>query len=335
MNSSPLVSVIIPTYNRKSWLLECLKTLREQTYTRAAYEIIVVDDGSTDGTSEVLSQSKDLTMLRQPNKGPAAARNKGLSIARGEIIAFTDDDCLLSKDWIEQGVKALEQRKLDGIEGLTTTDREKTSPLSVITYTYHGGGFMTCNCFYKKKALDAVGGFSAARHMRFREDTDLAWRVMDAGFRLGFDERPRVFHRVVKLTALQYVRKHIRIQEPYWNAYLARHHSKRYRASSEMIGGLVSTQTMYHYLFWAALALGIFSWVYLPPSAFLLSLAILVENYLIVVFLHTRMRSGIELGHVMKFPGEFLGLACVWWIAILCDTFWKVWGNIRFFTLVL
>ena len=329
------VSVIVPTYNRKAWLKECLDALIKQTYPRTRYEIIVADDGSSDGTAELVKSYKGIIYLHQQNQGQAAARNLGLSAAHGSIIAFTDDDCIPSKDWIDHGVEALSSLRLDGVEGLTTTDKEKTSPLSVITYTYHGGGFMTCNCFYTKKALDAVGGFAAARHMRFREDTDLALRMMDAGFNLSFDERPKVFHRVVKMTAWQYLKKHIRIQEPWWNAYLARYHQKRYRSSSEMIAGIFSTQTMYHYIFWGAVALSFFAWMYLPPSSFLLSLIILIQQYLLVVFLHTRMRSGIEVSHVLRYPGEFFRLASVWWIAILSDTFWKLAANIRFWTLVL
>lgn len=335
MTPQPFVSVIVPTYNRKAWLKECLDSLLTQTYPKHKYEILIVDDGSSDGTKELFSNYTSITILSQKNQGPAAARNLGLSAAQGELIAFTDDDCIPSKDWIEQGITALHQKKLDGIEGLTTTDKEKISPLSVITYTYHGGGFMTCNCFYTRKALDAVGGFSAQSNMRFREDTDLAWRIMDAGFQIGFDERPRVFHRVVKLTPWQYVKKHIRIQEPFWNAYLARYHTRRYQSSPEMIGGLLSTQTIYLYPFWGFIALAVFSFMYLPTSSLLLSLLLFAENYVIVVFLHTRMRSGIHAGHLMKYPREFLGLCQVWWIALLSDTVWKIAGMIRFRTLVL
>ena len=340
MPQQPLVSVIIPTYNRSAWLKECLDVLGRQTISRSRYEIIVVDDGSIDGTHEVARLIKGVVYLHQQNQGQAAARNLGLSVARGSIVAFTDDDCIPAKDWIEQGVRALlhgvrNSRTLDGVEGITTTDKATTSPLSVITYTYHGGGFMTCNCFYKKHVLDTVGGFAASRHMRFREDTDLAWRIMDRGFTLGFDEHPRVFHRVVKLSAWQYVKKHIRIREPYWNCYLARHHPRRYRQSSEMIAGIVSTQTMYHYLFFATLALVLYAWTSLPRSSLILSIILFIEHYLLVVFLHTRMRSGIDIGHVFRRPGEFLRLAGVWWIAIISDTFWKIAGMIRFGVILL
>ena len=174
MASPPKVSVIIPTFNRKDWLKECLDSVTNQDTKGISYEVIVVDDGSSDGTEDIVHRYKKTTYLRQKNQGQAAARNLGLSAARGQVIAFTDDDCIPSKDWLRNGLLALSETGLDGIEGLTTTDKDKTSPLSVLTYTYHGGGFMTCNSFCKRQAIDAVEGFSAARRMRFREDTDLA-----------------------------------------------------------------------------------------------------------------------------------------------------------------
>ena len=94
-------SVVVPTYNRVSTLRQCLKGLLIQDHPD--YEIIVVDDGSTDGTAEVLMQEfSSIRYFQQKNAGPAAARNRGLQAATGEIIAFTDDDCLTPPDWLTQ-----------------------------------------------------------------------------------------------------------------------------------------------------------------------------------------------------------------------------------------
>jgi len=97
----PLISVIIPTYNRYDFLLKAVRSVKNQSYKNI--ELIIIDDGSTDRTPE-LSREKDLIYFRQGNKGPAAARNSGVRLARGEWIAFLDSDDLwhgekLQKQW--------------------------------------------------------------------------------------------------------------------------------------------------------------------------------------------------------------------------------------------
>ena len=105
------ISVVIPTYNRYKSLRRCLDSLFNQSYQKDNYEIIVVDDGSTDGTKEMIDSIKTdlkLKYLYQENKGPAAARNLGVKHANGDIIAFIDDDCTADYYWIENIVKFFE-----------------------------------------------------------------------------------------------------------------------------------------------------------------------------------------------------------------------------------
>ena len=112
MREAPMVSVVIPTYNRKDMLKECLESLFNQTYPKERYEIIVVNDGSTDGTEEVLNEYAKkapcaFKWFTQQNKGPCVARNLGVKNARGEIICFIDDDCVAEKKWIENLILSL------------------------------------------------------------------------------------------------------------------------------------------------------------------------------------------------------------------------------------
>ncbi len=96
------LSIIIPTYSRKDKLLRCLDVLLSQDYLSDKYEIIVVDDGSTDGTEEAVTSLNNprITYIKQQNKGAGAAINAGAKVAKGEILAFLNDDCTVENDWV-------------------------------------------------------------------------------------------------------------------------------------------------------------------------------------------------------------------------------------------
>jgi Glycosyltransferases involved in cell wall biogenesis len=102
------ISIIIPTYNRSDKLKKCLDSALSQDYPHDKFEVIVVDDGSSDETLEVLcSLAKEHGMLRyfsQPHQGPAAARNLGIKESRAGILGFTDNDCVLEPDWARRMV---------------------------------------------------------------------------------------------------------------------------------------------------------------------------------------------------------------------------------------
>ena len=101
----PFCSIVVPTCNRPALLRECLESLACLDYPRDRFEVIVVDDGSRaplDALAEPFRDRLDLTLLSQPNSGPAAARNAGAERARGDLIVFTDDDCRCRPDWLVQ-----------------------------------------------------------------------------------------------------------------------------------------------------------------------------------------------------------------------------------------
>ncbi len=102
-NNNP-VSVIIPVFNDSKRLKLCLKALENQTYPKDLYEIIVVDNNSAENIKAVVSQFPQITITHEYQPGSYAARNKGISLAKNEIIAFTDSDCIPASNWIEKGV---------------------------------------------------------------------------------------------------------------------------------------------------------------------------------------------------------------------------------------
>ncbi len=105
--SNPFVSVIIPVFNDSERLKLCLEALHDQTYPKNLYEVIVVDNGSDNGVEDVVNKFTQASYTNENRLGSYSARNKGISMARGQVIAFTDSDCIPVPEWIEKGVKNL------------------------------------------------------------------------------------------------------------------------------------------------------------------------------------------------------------------------------------
>lgn len=98
----PRLSVVIPMYNSAGTLEACLAALESQTLPRCAFEILVVDNNSTDGSTEIARRFQQVRLLREPEQGAYAARNRALAAARGSVLVFTDPDCIPDPDWLEQ-----------------------------------------------------------------------------------------------------------------------------------------------------------------------------------------------------------------------------------------
>lgn len=97
-----IFSIIVPFLNESNYIERCAISLLEQDFDKNEYEIIFVDNGSTDGSADTLRKFQRIILLREEKKGSCAARNRGLSIAKGDIIAFTDADCILCRDWLSR-----------------------------------------------------------------------------------------------------------------------------------------------------------------------------------------------------------------------------------------
>jgi glycosyltransferase involved in cell wall biosynthesis len=103
----PFVSVIIPVLNNTEGLRRCLDALESQTYPKDLYKVIVVDNSPGGGIEGIVGWYDHAVLCHEPRRGSYAARNRGLSVARGDVIAFTDSDCIPAPEWIEKGVEAL------------------------------------------------------------------------------------------------------------------------------------------------------------------------------------------------------------------------------------
>jgi len=217
------VSVVIATYNRHESLLKTLRALEKQTMSKKEFEVLVINDGSTDGTDFVLHRFGtqtllNFTYLHQANKGPGAARNLGINKAKGAIIAFTDDDCLPAANWLEVIGKTFESRAIIGLQGRTTTDREKITPLThQIDNTSGNKSVPTCNAAYDRHALVEIGGFDECFPYPHNEDADIAWRINHKG-EIGFSSE-MVVHHPPRVDAFSKVARRMKILESEFRLY--------------------------------------------------------------------------------------------------------------------
>jgi glycosyltransferase involved in cell wall biosynthesis len=185
--SGVLISVVVPTYNRRTELLRSLEALWNQSLDKKVYEVIVACDGSTDGTIEAVRELQlrnwSLLLIELKNQGPASARNAGASIARGKVLAFTDDDCVVSPSWLQEILKAFQGTTAVALHGRTVTDQATRSPL---THEMEVLGpwlstVPTCNAAFMRSAFEAAGRFDESFPTAHNEDRDLAWRVEELG----------------------------------------------------------------------------------------------------------------------------------------------------------
>lgn len=203
------VSVIIPTYNRRNTLEKTIDSLIPLSYPKEKYEIIVVDDGSTDGTYEYLKEKQkknpNLRVFRQGHKGCAAARNLGIKNAKGEIIFFTDDDCLVEKDWINEHLRHYNDKKVGGVGGILWPIKmnyieeykiaiylDEYTEYMEVTDPKSGKGLGTNNCSYRRGMFDIAGPFDEA--FITGSDPEFSKRVMLKGYKIIKDPSIRVYH---------------------------------------------------------------------------------------------------------------------------------------------
>ncbi len=208
-----IVTVVIPTYNRKEMLKETLNSLFNQTYPKDKYEIIVCDGGSIDGTEDIVKELIEISpcvlrYLKEENRGVSSARNLGIANAAADIIGFTDDDCVVSNTWIENAVPYFNNKIVGGVMGSTRPQKSPTQKIFKVVHFIQieefDGSYATCNIFYKKNVLLEVGGFDTK--LQIGEDTDLGWRVKNKNYRICFDENILVYHIVLYRTIIQHLR---------------------------------------------------------------------------------------------------------------------------------
>jgi glycosyltransferase involved in cell wall biosynthesis len=205
----PFISIVVPTYNRPEQVTVLLESLVRQTYSPSRFEVIVVDDGGDQPlTLEVkpYEEQLDVTLLTQDNAGPANARQNGIDVARGKILAFLDDDCVPAPNWLQILEKASFAARDCAIGGQTLNalpeNPYSTASQLLITYMYGyynrdpccSRFFATNNLAFPADHFRAIGGLDVSWSLYGGEDRDLSRRWLDRGYRMIYVPQLMVYH---------------------------------------------------------------------------------------------------------------------------------------------
>lgn len=206
-------SIVVAAYNAQETIEPLIKSLLELDYPNK--EIIIVNDGSTDKTAEIIKKYP-VILINQPNQGASAARNNGLNHAKSEIIAYTDSDCVVARDWLKNLIKHFDDPEVGAVTGQTifATDNHCTSWVRSLDieernnsrkkYTRLANG---PNSAFRRDLLKKIGGFNPKWF--HAEDTEVSYNIWKEGFKIIYEPNAIVHH----------------VPENNWRKYL----KKRYR----------------------------------------------------------------------------------------------------------
>ncbi len=311
---APRVSVVVCSYNGGATLAQCLASLGRVDYPD--YEVILVDDGSTDDTRAIAARFPEVKTIHQDNHGLSHARNVGLSHATGEVVAYTDSDCFADPDWLTYLVLKLRETGAAGVGGpnLTPDDGALAScvaaspgqPAHVLLSDSIAEHVPGCNMAFWKASLERINGFDPD-YRAAGDDVDLCWRLQHEGHQIAFAPGATVWHH-----RRQNVRTFLKQQRGYGHAegLLKFKHPDKFneRGDSRWHGSMYGLSAwglrlggpiIYHGVFGA----GLFQTLYTPQPAHWLMLAGSLEWILTAVVL-------MLLGPVRGVFG-FVGLAMV------------------------
>lgn len=228
------VSIVIPAYNCEKTIGQAIETCLEQDYPKDKIEIIVVDDGSTDNTKNIVAKYP-LKYIYQPNGGPAKARNTGWRNSKAEIVCFLDADCVAERKWIAKMIAHYIREKTVCVGGRYEIANEENLLARCIYSEFlvryskmpelpkyigsHGYSF-------RRSFLEKIGGYCEEYTMASAEDNDLAYRILSAGYWPLFDQKIVIAHHF-HTKILPYLR--IQFWHGYWRMKLYRDHPKMMR----------------------------------------------------------------------------------------------------------
>jgi GT2 family glycosyltransferase len=202
LSTDPKVSVVVCVYNGQRTIDSCLSSLEKLNYPN--YEVVVVNDGSTDKTREIAESYDYIRLINQENKGLSEARNVGIRASNGEIIAFTDADCMADADWLAYLVGRFQSSEFGAVGGPNFSPPDDSfiascvavspgAPAHVLLDDEIAEHIPGCNMAFRREALEAIAGFDPI----FRaagDDVDVCWRLQNMGYKIGFSPAAVVWH---------------------------------------------------------------------------------------------------------------------------------------------
>jgi len=206
-NRLPFVSVVVPTLNRKKLLRNCLNSLSKLNYPKSRFEVIVVDGGSIDGTKEMVRKDfSEVRFIPEERKGVVYARNTGWKHAKGLIVAYTDDDCIVDREWLRSLVYGFTSRKIGAVGGPIFHLHPE-----LIHKRYWGppfgpfylgerkrlvkGNLVTSNFAVRREVFEKVK-FDVSLVYHDSEDADLCKSMMETGYKLLYIPDAKVYHNI-------------------------------------------------------------------------------------------------------------------------------------------
>jgi glycosyltransferase involved in cell wall biosynthesis len=302
---APRVSVVVCTYNGSATLRECLEGVLTLHYPD--YEVIVVSDGSTDGSAELAREHDGVRVIETPNRGLSAARNTGLEAADGEIVAYLDDDAVPDPDWLKHMAATFANGPFAAVGGPNVLPpgsgavaqcvaNAPGGPTHVLVSDREAEHIPGCNMAIRRDALREIGGFDP----QFRvagDDVDVCWRLLDSGQRIAFSPGAVVLHHR-RRSILAYLRQ----QRGYGKAeaLLERKHPDKYSAVGHVdwAGRLYGNGAAQHRggwrwrVYYGGWGTAFYQSLYGPRRGLLESLPLMPEWYLGIVLMALLSAAG-------------------------------------------
>lgn len=193
-----MISVIVPAFNEEDYIGYCLESLDAQDFPRDQYEVIVVDNGSTDNTKKI-AQEYSVKIIDHPVGNIGSVRNAGLNASCGDVIAFIDSDCVAGPDWLRNGFSLImADKELGGLQGPCLSPKNGNlyqilwAPSESSVSKKRINRLATGSCFFRSSIFEEVGVFN--ERIKSGEDTDLSKRIIERGYKLILDSGCAVVH---------------------------------------------------------------------------------------------------------------------------------------------
>jgi O-antigen biosynthesis protein len=292
----PMCSVVICSYNGAETVESCLKSMQRLRYP--SYEIIFVDDGSTDNTQEILKNFPNVRNIRQKNQGLSAARNVGMNAALGEVVVYTDSDCEADEDWLYYLALSLVRSGHAGMGGPNLIPDEGSwvadcvglspgGPTHVMIDDRTAEHVPGCNMAFYTAILKQVNGFDS-QYRKAGDDVDVIWRIQNLGRSIGFSPAAQVWH-YRRNTVKGYLKQQrgygeaealLKYKHPDHFNTLGASHWRGKIYGGDQIGVKLGSDVVYHGIF----GTGLFQTIYRRPVSLVALMLMSIEWQLLAGF---------------------------------------------------